>query len=360
MRLSRVNPLLVDTTVAAALTILTQVEIGASRPAAHIALALTLPLAFRRRAPLGVALVVAAAAALQGLTANPPSEFGEYVAITLAVYTVAADAPIGPAVLGLAGSVAGIVLHDLRSDQYGSASGIASDLMTPVVFWGVGRAVRLALGRARAARLHAETAVQDERRHIARELHDIVTHSLGIVVLQAQGGRRVLDGREPTVTDALATIEQSGRLALDEMRRLLGLLRDGDERSGLAPQPRLAHVDELVDRFRAAGLPAVVELEGEPVPLTPGLELSAYRVVQEALTNSLKHGGAATVRIRYGADALEVAVEDGGPANGHSNGVGGAGRGLLGMRERVTLYGGTLEHGPRPDGGFRVQARFPL
>lgn len=360
MRLPRVNPLLADGAIAVALTILTQAEIGASRPAAHIALAITLPLTFRRRAPLAVALVVAAAAALQGLTANPPSEFGEYVAITLAVYTVAADAPIRPAVLGLAGVAVAIVLHDLRSDQYGSASGIASDLMTPVVFWGVGRAVRLALERARAARLDAETAVQDERRHIARELHDIVTHSLGIVVLQAQGARRVLDGREPTVAEALEAIEQSGRSALDEMRRLLGLLREDEERSGLSPQPRLVDVAELVDRFRAAGLAATLDVGGEARPLPSGLELSAYRVVQEALTNSLKHGDTAEVTIRYGERMLEVDVEDAGAANGHTNGVGGAGRGLLGMRERVTLYGGTLEHGPLPDGGFRVRARFPL
>jgi signal transduction histidine kinase len=145
------------------------------------------------------------------------------------------------------------------------------------------------------------------------------------------------------------------------MRRLLGLLRDQGERSGLAPQPRLADANELVRNVSDAGLPTVLAVEGEPVKLEPGVELSAYRVVQEALTNSLKHapGGHAEVRIRYRPLELELEITDvGGRRNG--NPVGGAGRGLLGMRERVTFYGGTLEHGPRPGGGFRVHAAFPL
>ncbi|HEX7144358.1 MAG TPA: histidine kinase, partial [Gaiellaceae bacterium] len=263
-------------------------------------------------------------------------------------------------------------VHDLRSREYGSAGGMASDLMTPIVFWAVGRAVRLALARARAARADAEQAsahsadlarqaVDDERRHIARELHDIVTHSLGVVVLQAQGARRVLDQREPTVTEALGTIEHSGRAALEEMRRLLGLFRDQGERSGLAPQPRLADTTELVRHITNAGLPTVLAVEGKSVKLEPGVELSAYRVVQEALTNSLKHarGSRAEVRIRYRPLELELEITDvGGRRNGDP--VGGAGRGLLGMRERVTFYGGTLEHGPHPEGGFRVHATFPL
>lgn len=366
------NPLVLDGAIAVALTILTQLEIGTSHPAAHAALLLTLALVFRRRAPLAVAVLVAAAVAAQGLVANPPSVFGEYVAVTLAIYTVAADALLLPAVLGGVAIVVAIVVHDLRSREYGSAGGIASDLMTPIVFWVVGRAVRLALARARAARADAEQAstrsaevarqaVDDERRHIARELHDIVTHSLGVVVLQAQGARRVLDQREPTVAEALNTIEHSGRAALEEMRRLLGLLRDDGERSGLSPQPRLADANELVRYVSDAGLPTTLAVEGEAVTLEPGVELSAYRVVQEALTNSLKHagGGSAEVRIRYQPGELELEVTD---AGGQRNGdpVGGVGRGLLGMRERVAFYGGTLEHGPRPAGGFRVHATFPL
>jgi signal transduction histidine kinase len=162
------------------------------------------------------------------------------------------------------------------------------------------------------------------------------------------------------VAEALETIEHAGRSALDEMRRLLGLLRDDDESSGLSPRPRLANVDELAARLMQSGLRARVHVEGEPVPLESGLDLSAYRVVQEALTNSLKHGAAAIadVRIRYGDRALEVEVVDGGTRGGAD--ANGGGRGLLGMRERVAIYGGTLEHGPRPEGGFRVRAVFPL
>jgi signal transduction histidine kinase len=365
-RIVRLDMVVVDMAIAVVLTVVTQVEIGASHPAAHAALLLTLSLAARRRAPFAVALLAATAVAAQGLAANPPSVFGEYVAVTLAIYTVAADAALRPAVLGGLAIVAGIVLHDLRSREYGSAGGIASDLMTPVVFWAVGRAVRLTLARARAARSDAERvareAVEDERRHIARELHDIVTHSLGVIVLQAQGAGRALEHREPTIEEALATIEHSGRSALEEMRRLLGLLRDDGERSGLSPQPRLAQADEHVRRDNDAGLPVRLRVEGEPVSLESGVDLSAYRVLQEALTNSLKHarGARAEVTIRYRPTEVELEVTDDGGGDGNgNNAIGGARRGLLGMRERVSFYGGTLEHGPQQGGGFRVHATFP-
>jgi signal transduction histidine kinase len=363
-RLAETPDLVVDATIAVALTVLAQAQIGASHPSAHAALLLTMALTFRRRAPLAVAFFVAVAAAAQGLAEDPPSVFAEYVAITLATYTVAANEPLGRAALGGLAIAAGIVLHDIPSEEYGSLGGMASDLMTPVAFWGVGRAVRVAVARARAARGDAERvareAVDDERRHIARELHDIVTHSLGIVVLQAQGARRVLDDREPAVEEALLTIERSGRSALEEMRRLLGLLRENDEQQGVSPRPRLAQADELVRRVGEAGLPVTLRIEGDPAPLESGLDLSAYRVLQEALTNSVKHasGAAAQVTISYSPRELALEVTDDGGAR--VNGVGGAGRGLLGMRERVSFYGGTLDHGPRTEGGFRVRATFPL
>ena len=355
---------MVDGAIAVALTVLAQVQIGASEPAAHAALLLTMALTFRRRAPLAVALFVALAAAVQGFAENPPSVFAEYVAITLATYTVAANERLGRAIAGGVAIAVGIVLHDIDSAEYGSLGGMASDVMTPVAFWFVGRAVRLALARARTARGDAERvareAVEDERRHIARELHDIVTHSLGVVVLQAQGARRVLDDREQTVGDALETIERSGRSALEEMQRLLGLLREDGEQQGVAPHPRLAQLDELARRVTDAGLPVTLRVEGEPVALESGLDLSAYRVVQEALTNSVKHarGSTAAVTVTYRPDELALEVTDDGGTR--VNGVAGAGRGLLGMRERVSFYGGRLEHGPRDEGGFRVRATFPL
>jgi signal transduction histidine kinase len=306
---------------------------------------------------------------LQGLASDPPSVFGEYLSITIAVYTAAAELSLVPALLaGLAVAV-GIVLHDAHSATYGSAGGMASDLATPALFWGVGRAVRVTRARAQRADAGAraaakesaqlaQQAVAEERRHIARELHDVVTHSLGIVLLQAQGAQRFLDGREPEVSDALAAIEASGRAAMTEMRRLLGLLREAGEGVERVPQPRLADLEELADGVREAGLAVDLELGVDGDALPAGVELSAYRIVQEALTNTLRHAHAtrAHVSVRVAASMLEVEVADDGVGAVDAH----VGRGLLGMRERVGFYRGDLEHGAREEGGYRVLARLPL
>jgi signal transduction histidine kinase len=363
-RLSRIDGKTVDWVLAVVLTVLTQIEIPAdSGPAAHAALLLTLGVGFRSRWPFEVAVVTAIAVAVQGLADDPPSVFGEYVAITLIIYTVAAHEPLARAIAGGLLIVVGIVLHDLPSSEYGSASGIASDLTTPVAAWFVGRAVRISRGRAVTARKEgvemADRAVADERRHIARELHDVVTHSLGVVVLQAQGANRFLDGREPEVAQALEAIERSGRSSLVEMQRLLGLLRDEDEGASLAPQPRVAELPGLTEQLRAAGLDVDLVVEGTPTELEPAVDLSAYRIVQEALTNTIKHAGASSARVvvHYRPRALELEITDNGRANGSG---GGSGRGLVGMRERAAFFGGHLEHGPMPDRGYRVFARLPL
>jgi signal transduction histidine kinase len=363
-RLSRIDGQVVDWALAVVLTVLTQIEIPAgSGPAAHAALLLTLGVGFRSRWPFGVAVVTAIAVSVQGLADDPPSVFGEYVAITLIIYTVAAHEPLARAIVGGLLIVAGIVLHDLPSSEYGSASGIASDLTTPVAAWFVGRAVRISRGRAVTARREgvemADRAVADERRHLARELHDVVTHSLGVVVLQAQGANRFLDGREPEVAQALDAIERSGRSSLVEMQRLLGLLRDEEEGASLAPQPRVAELPGLTEQLRSAGLDVDLVVDGTPVELEPAVDLSAYRIVQEALTNTIKHAGASRARVvvHYRPRALELEITDDGHANGSG---GGSGRGLLGMRERAAFFGGNLEHGPLPGGGYRVFARLPL
>jgi signal transduction histidine kinase len=284
------------------------------------------------------------------------------VAITLIVYTVAAHEPLAAAMLGGVLIAAGIVLHDLPSREYGSASGVASDLTTPVAAWFVGRAVRISRGRAAVARERgielAARAVAEERRHIARELHDVVTHSLGVVVLQAQGARLFLDTREPEVAEALDAIERSGRSSLVEMQRLLGLLRDDDSAS-LAPQPRVSELPGLVDRLHSAGLDVALDIEGTPAQLEAAIDLSAYRIVQEALTNTIKHARASQARVivTYRPSDIELEITDDGRPNG--SGPGG-GRGLLGMRERAAFFGGHFEHGPCPDGGYRVFARLPL
>ena len=364
-RLTALDSRTLDWVAAVVLTVLTQIQIPADAgPAGHAALLLTLAVGFRQRWPLGVAALSAIAVAVQGLADNPPSVFGEYVALTLIIYTVAAHEPLGRAIAGGLLIVAGIVLHDLPSPEYGTASGMASDLTTPVAAWFVGRAVRLSRRRATDARRRgvelAEQAVAEERRHIARELHDVVTHSLGVVVLQAQGARRFLGTREPEVATALDTIEQSGRSSLVEMQRLLGLLRENDDVAPLAPQPRVAELPRLADRLRSTGREVDVTIEGEPRELEPGIDLSAYRIVQEALTNSLRHGhaNAAHVVVGYRPRQLELEITDNGRSNGASPGSGG--HGLLGMRERAEFFGGHLEHGQAPDGGYRVFARLPL
>jgi signal transduction histidine kinase len=192
-------------------------------------------------------------------------------------------------------------------------------------------------------------------------MHDVVAHSVSMMVIQAGGARRILD-RDPARAAAAATlIERAGREALVEMRHLLGLLHAGDESAEYAPQPTLANLDGLVERARAAGLPVRLAVEGERPELTAGLDLAAYRVLQEALTNVIKHGGGAPtdVRVHYRADAVEVVV-----SNEERAGAGprldGGGQGLVGMRERVRMYGGELRAGPRPGGGFELAARLPL
>jgi signal transduction histidine kinase len=206
----------------------------------------------------------------------------------------------------------------------------------------------------------ARAAVAEERTRIARELHDVVAHAVSVIVLQARGARRALETEPREARDAVDAIESTAAGALAEMRRLLGMLRADDETLALAPQPSLAGLEALAEQVREAGLPIELRIEGEPRELPPGVDLSAYRIVQEALTNVLKHAGAhanARVLVRYGEDHVDVEVVDDG--SGRANGDGG-GHGLLGMRERVTVYGGVFESGPRPDGGFTVRASLPL
>jgi signal transduction histidine kinase len=211
----------------------------------------------------------------------------------------------------------------------------------------------------------AASAVSDERRRIARELHDVVAHSVSVMVVQSGAARRVLDSEPDHAVAALAEVERSGRQALSELRRLLGLMRDGDENAAVRePQPTLAGLDDLVKRAQDAGLPVELRQEGEPYPLPMGCDLAAYRVVQESLTNALKHAGdgaEATVLLRWTDDHLELDISDTGQGLSATSvdGDGPVGQGLVGMRERVALCGGDLQAGPRQSGGFRVRATIP-
>jgi signal transduction histidine kinase len=205
----------------------------------------------------------------------------------------------------------------------------------------------------------ARIAVAEERVRIARELHDVVAHAISVMVLQARGGRRMITDDPADTKQALDAIEHAGEQALIEMRRLVGMLRHDDEQLALAPQPSLSRIKELASTITAAGLPVEVTIEGEPVELPPGVDVSAYRIVQEALTNALKHAGPARAHVilRYLAHELELEVLDDGAGNGNG---GGSGHGLAGIRERVGLYGGSLESGSSPAGGYALRVRLPL
>jgi signal transduction histidine kinase len=210
----------------------------------------------------------------------------------------------------------------------------------------------------------ARLAVDAERGRIARELHDVVAHGISLIAVQAGAGRHALGDDPMRAQAAFGAIEQTARQALVEMRRMLGLLRDPSESVTAAPLPGIEDIDGLVDQARATGLAVDFEVAGEPTSLPPGVGLTAFRVVQEGLTNVRKHapGSAASVTVRYEPATLEVIVTDDGPVGQHhadSAGAGG-GQGLAGMRERVALYEGRLEVGPRPDGGFSVAASLPL
>jgi signal transduction histidine kinase len=318
------------------------------------ALAMTLPLAFRRRWPLATLIVVFAAAALQEVLTTPPDGIAGVVGLLVASYSVAAYSERPSAIVGL---VAALAL---------TLPGSVGDVVFAWVLiggaWGAGRIVRrqnlLLDALAREQKRRERAAIADERARVARELHDVVAHSVSTMVVQAEAGQSLL-GRDPErAQDAFVSITSTGRQALVELRRMLGLLRGADGES-LAPQPGLGQLQSLVEEMGSVGLPVSLAIEGEPGPLPAGVDLSAYRIVQEALTNTLKHArpAQAHVTVRYGADDIELEVLDDGRRR--VNGVL-VGHGIAGMRERVRLYGGTLETGGRPEGGFSVRARLPI
>lgn len=330
---------------------------------------LALPLALRRWTPLvsfGVTLGTIAWASLAFGGAEAASEF---VAWLVAVYSATANTDRRYPVLAAALAVG--TAHELRDPHVHGVGDVVFGVGLLGVSWLFGVAVRGRQGRivvleGETARLAAEReqrareAVAAERARIARELHDVVAHAVGVVVVQAQAGQRLVGRDDDRARESLEAIEETARIALREMRRLLGMLREADDAS-LAPQPGLAQLPELVAQVSGAGLPTEMTVAGDPATLPPGLDLAAYRLVQEGLTNALKHAGPAraTVRIRYEARHLHVEVSDDGGGAAVADGDRG-GNGLVGLRERVAIYGGELESGPRPEGGWRLHARLPL
>ncbi|MFD9906613.1 sensor histidine kinase [Streptomyces sp. NPDC059063] len=306
-------------------------------------------------------------------------------AMLVIIYTAAADGAKWASRFALTGGLVAAPLAQLRwpVDSTGPWGNIFYAVFSLVPFalaWVLGDSLRtrrayLAQLEERAARLEKEreaqskVAVAAERARIARELHDVVAHNVSVMVVQADGAAYVLDAAPDQAKQALATISGTGRQALAEMRRLLGVLRTGEpEESGeYVPQPDVEQLDELIEQVRGAGLPVDFKVEGTPRPLPSGVELTAYRIVQEALTNTRKHGGenaGASVRLVYFDDGLGLLVEDDGKGAPHElyedGGADGRGHGLIGMRERVGMVGGTLDAGPRPGGGFRISALLPL
>jgi signal transduction histidine kinase len=331
-----------------------------------LTLAIVLPLLRRRQQP-GIVLVVSGTALLVYDAVGYGSGLA-WLACYWAVYSYACHRRRRDAYWPLVIWVAEIVVHLALPARGGSRTQTALIFLGVTAFvWIRGDAVRAGIiESAREKQEQARLAVADERSRIARELHDVVSQALGVIVMQAGGAGSVPSLTESDAKAVLGTIEQTGRQAFAEMRRLVGVLRDEDEAAALAPQPTTADIPALVAQLSVAGLDVDLEVEGSPQAIPAGVELSAYRIVQEALTNTLKHAGTkhATVRMVWSADHLHVEICDHGPEGGtgspgHVRPVSG-GKGLVGMRERVTLCGGELEAGPIAAGGYRVAAHIPL
>ena len=342
---------------------------------AVLLLLITVPLAWRRRAPTAVFALVLASIGLQiGLIDEARSDqppFEHWIALLVIFYSLGAHAERRRAIVAGALGGAAVFVGDLVDLLLGEA-GVEDTL--PAWFmlaaaYGLGFALRgqrsqSTLLAQRAERLEREReqkarlAVAEERVRIGRELHDIVAHAISVIVVQAQAGQRVLEGEQASAREALGSIETTGRQALVEMRRLLGVLRKEDRELALAPRPSLAYLDVLADGVREAGLPVEIHVEGEAKQLPPGVDLSAYRIVQEALTNAIKHAGPASAQVvvRYRPGEVEIEISDDG--RGAVDGSVG-GHGLVGMRERAALVGGSFESGTNGGRGYTVRARLP-
>jgi signal transduction histidine kinase len=363
----RVDLRKLDIAVAAAATVgvvveswFTQAAEGHRIAGSLIWLPVTVAVAFRRRNPSAagaVGIVVGLVAQtfwptqiLSSAVAWMCDMYGFSVWTTRRVFTAGL-------VVYLGGAAVAMPFSDNRSGEVFFI--VVSTIVILLVRIVIGERERRASMAERERDIAAREAVVEERARIARELHDAIAHNVSMMVVQAGAERRVLADEQSSTREVLETVEQIGRGALTEMRRLVGMLRS-DEDDPLAPQPGLGDLAMLVTQVREAGLPVELEVEGEPRELPVGLELSAYRIVQEALTNALKHAGEAraTVRVRYGAESLELEIVDDGA--GAAARAAGGGHGLVGMRERVALYGGRFEAARRPSGGFTVRALLPI
>src|ERR671913_445654 len=325
----------------------------------------TVPLAARRRFPLAVLAIVLASGLAFAALDLPPDIL--WVAVPVAVYSVAAYADRWASLAGLAVAEVGLVANQLTPGRFQAPPVVRNALLIGAAwllghFVGVRRLYILQLEERtveleRAREELARRAVTEERLRLARELHDVVAHAMSVIAVQSGVGAHVAASRPEEVGKALAAIEATSRAALTELRRLLGVLRqDSEPQASLTPVPGLANLDSLLAEVGKAGLAVRLRVEGTPSPLPAGVDLSAYRIVQEALTNAVKHAGPVHAQVTIGYRDQEVTVEvtdDGrGPVPPASDGRMGTGHGLIGMRERVVAFNGELEAGPRPGGGF--------
>jgi signal transduction histidine kinase len=378
MRHLLTSPRVLDVAIASVLGISAQVMVWQGRvPGDQVAMSLLFllvgwPLVVRRSYALVPIAALMTAVTVQAVVTGDAAEGGALLFTGLvALYSAAAWGSRRTAWGGLAITVLGATIQSLEDRHMRTAGQLWSAsffFLLLLASWIAGLAMRSHRAAREAERVareaeqrHAE-AVVSERSRIARELHDVIAHNVSVIVLQAVAAQGVLEKDPDRVRAPLSRIEESGREALDELRRLVSVIREveasGDTRE-LGPQPGLAELDALADTVRAAGLRVEVSTEGLATPLPRAVDLSAYRIVQEALTNTLKHAGtaSATVTVRRCQDAVEIEVLDDGRGSGASLG---GGHGLVGMRERAALYNGSVEAGARPDGGFRVHALLPL
>jgi signal transduction histidine kinase len=356
--------------------VMTDARDGAVVPNVLAVAALTAPMAWRRRAPMRAAVAVFAVAVFMTTTLTGVDDLsGPFLVVLVLAFSMGQLPTHRGAVGGLLLVWAGICAISASMPDP-----ILGDFLFPMGFaaatWGGSRAVthrsqltaelhEAALRAEQAREEQAARAVAEERRRIAREMHDVIAHSVSVMVVQAGGARRILDRDPARAAEAAELIERTGRSALAEMRRLLGALgptEPGASAALLAPQPTLDGLEALVGRARDAGVPVNLELEGERRPLPAGLDLAAYRIVQEALTNVVKHAERAPtdVLVRWGVEDLRIVIVNRPAATAPRSAAAPSGHGLVGMRERVQLFGGDLFTGPAPAGGYEVRARLPL
>jgi signal transduction histidine kinase len=366
-----VAPWVGDLVLALALSLLALLS-ALGRPGSQLAIqaAVPLTLVWRRRAPLVAACAMGGLLALHDLLWGDEVTLAGVAALLIALYSVAAyeqsvaKAILGGVVLGVAANtdliVGGLGHDDFWPFRFVFLAGVwLAGWVVRHQRRQVGELTHQAVQLARDREERAAAAVAQERARLARELHDVVAHSVSVMVVQAGAAEQVLAGDPERARAPLRSIQATGRQTVVELRRLLGILREGDQELATAPQPSLGQLDELLADARGAGVSVSATVEGTPQPLPPSVDLSAYRIVQEGLTNVIKHAGHANaqVLVRYTDHALELQVTDDGPGrpDGESSG-----HGLLGVRERVALFGGILQAGNRAEGGFGLRALLPL